>query len=62
MPVLADAGTGVAARAGRAVLAVACASARGMGIVGTPARAARLWTGVARGGREEVDAGDGDVA
>src|SRR6476661_4684118 len=40
-PVLAEAGTAVADRAGRAVRAVACAEARGRGIVGTPACAAR---------------------
>src|SRR3954447_18729176 len=40
-PVLAAAGTAVAARAGRAVRAAACAETRGIGMVGTPARAAR---------------------
>src|SRR3954453_5567022 len=40
MPVLAEAGTAEAARAGDAVRSVSCADERGSGIVGTPARAA----------------------
>src|SRR3954454_13280833 len=40
-PVLAEAGTAVAARAGGAVRAVAWADSRGSGMVGRPARAAR---------------------
>src|SRR4051812_33736542 len=52
MPVLADAGTAVAARAGRAVRAAAWAFSGGRGDVGTPARAARPRDGasVRRGG------------
>src|SRR6478609_8817235 len=46
MPVLADAGTAVAAREGRAVCAVARADSRGSGMVGTPTCAARPRGGV----------------
>src|ERR1700712_659187 len=50
-PVLAEAGTAVADRAGRAVRAVACAEARGRGMVGTPACAARPRRAASVGGR-----------
>src|SRR3954465_6059891 len=55
-PVLADAGTAVAVRAGRAVRAAACAEARGRGVVGTPAWAARAARG---GGRPRGGEGGG---
>src|SRR6478672_3312500 len=57
MPVLADAGTAVAARAGRAVRAVAWDVSRGMGIVGSPARAARPGTDASVCGRRCAEPG-----